>query len=444
VDRRNFLKTVGASVGISVLPLNLILTKYVSAKCPDDRWTDYVFAPGAGSPNVKSASDWEGLAGVYFERRPNTRLLAGGQPSVEAFVDTLLTPARDACVTLPARDLFIVSHGTPDGWMAIRMDSTHPNSIRGAIIESVEFGDLEDMAREKQQRNAQGDRGSIEIPHKAVSPRPTGGAKARLRLVACQVGEAVTFVDKLKEVIGDEVALRVPKFRDFFVTDGFSGSVEYFGYVFVVSSLTDLPDRAAVKKAFIDAREKLFNGNPVPDSEWEKWLPKGDIQKTGTRVPSFSIVVLNPKIEGLDKRRLEVPDGYKADVDIFGPEPFASATEADAASETTRRSFVESKLSTDTRFKGAFPLHQRLGFDTLALFTAAYDWWPRGFGAPWEKKEDAKRGKDIKEWRGYRNRYVLIVPITNADGFLFYNYVGSNGQSLHQGLENEDALFITR
>lgn len=264
-----------------------------------------------------------------------------------------------------------------------------------------------------------------------TSPPPTHF----LHFKGCNLGQAVPFVTKLKEALGNHVTVTAPKhFQGAIGVTGLGsdGSFEYMCYEFQVQvpatatpkgDLFGFATRDALIDAFHAAGHKYIDGTLVPKADWEKkWVPS-DITRTqnflmvlplGATVAGRKVLAIKPKITKKSQtkgsrefRVTPIPSKWE-----FAPTS-AATTYADRVAE------LKAKIALDPRFKAnhTWPAFKRAGFPSLDTYMDGHLW---NFG----------KANEGPLTTGVRFEYTVVLPIMDTSGptpKLFYNFYPGPG-----------------
>ena len=316
----------------------------------------------------------------------------------------------------PIGDMVISAHANSEGkWFVTLFDGQKDNA--GEKTERTDFENLE------QTLEAGALTRRIRIDDDTVgftTPPPTH----LVHIKGCNLGKSVPFLTKLKQALGGHVLVSAPKhFQAAYglKAKGNNGSFEFMSYEFQVQTparpvggkFEGFASRADLIAAFVAAGLRYLSG-PVPDSDWEKLVPK-KIAKT----QNFEIAVpLGGTVAGLKELVLS-PDpktglGGGRQFRVYVAKttwPFPVPGGSQAAKEAALKARVEA----DPRYKSfhEWPFYERIGFASVDEYLAGHHWT---FGA--------------KAAIGRRVEYTVVLPVTDTSGAkpkLFFNFFPAPG-----------------
>jgi hypothetical protein len=211
---------------------------------------DFGFAP--------DGDDHVGNLRLMFERRASTTLIhaknAPGVNTVQQFITHLNSNSK---ITKPVDDLLIGAHANNEGQFLIPM---FPGQSGHTIYERLEES-LKDAKK------------SIKIPDTLIGFTPGSQTTHSVHIKGCNLGQAMPFVRKLKEALGGNVKLTVPKLFHGATPAPKEGVFEYIGYQFFLKRTTIFPDRKTAIKEWDNAGFTMIDGNPVTTADWEAIVP---------------------------------------------------------------------------------------------------------------------------------------------------------------------------
>jgi hypothetical protein len=377
---------------------------------------DYAFAPG-GTP-------YDRLARQLFRNRPNTRLLySRSLMTVAGFLHYLDTTSG---ITLPAGDLFIISHGNDHARMVIPLDPTQflPDHTEPTTYETAEAAVTS---------------GSVNIPND-VNHDSTGTLTSMsLNIRGCRIGAAEPFVDKLKEAFGDESPVTAPKHFHWVYTFGGLGMFEWLKYSFKIVSKDPLANKAAVAAA-LDAEGFPYRDNTtVPTALWTDWVPKNI--SLGQRDTKKVYLDLGRTLG--KQTRLRDWIGFRHDTPLF-TQPISGLTALPPKGDQIDT--LRQKLKDDANNQGSvwasshpLPMYERFDHSSIDDFVDNMNW-----SFSWDAKHS------LMVCVGYQHQYTVLVPITDppdlTTGQLIYNFYPPASSSLtavDELLTSDDTMFYT-
>jgi hypothetical protein len=296
---------------------------------------------------------------ALFERRATTSLInGGGVDTVRQFITHL---DKTTAITKPVGDLLIGAHANNEGQFFIPM---FPGQVGPTKFETLEES-LKTPAK------------SITIPNNVIGFTPGGAITPFVHIKGCNLGQALPFVTKLKEALGGNVTLTVPRLFHG-ATPSPEGVFEYIGYQFPLKRTKPFPNRKAAIAEWDAAGFVLIDGKPVPTADWEALVPKD---------PNLDVRInVNSKLGTTLGRRttIRTPQQYRVEPIPFGPwtVPFPTPNDVPSGKDDQLLE-LERHLKTHPLFKDTHPYPQfkREGFDSVVEFVSGYNWNCRRVGA---------------------------------------------------------------
>jgi hypothetical protein len=340
--------------------------------------------------------------------------------SLEEFVHAVTT---DTDSTAPIRDVLMVSHANPSGALFVRLRGSEEIAV-------VTYERLETAVTG----------GFLRFPPGLFDPRPLdGGSRRRPRVIlhGCDVGRAVPFLAKLKEVFGGEVDVLAPRHHDVMVVpDGGGLPFESLAYRFDVAvpgALRRADLLAALQRRTRAAPSKSpirrIDDTIFPNADIDRWLPatvpslsgSTDFAKSNKSLP-WSLpfppgsISLSTELSAF-RRQLESPD-------LSG---FVDPGPAGRKALVKRRLVDTSPIFADSH---PFPAWVRFGQDTLDEFMDT-----------WDIKLDSS--SSTLNYLITRIEYELIVPVTapGSTSLLVNRYTGNPAETIEQLDVTNPALF---
>jgi hypothetical protein len=379
---------------------------------------DYGFVPGG--------TTFENSARRYLAQRSTCQIIATQAGTVESFVNELKTSAT---VVRPVGNLGIGCHGHPQGILEIKLDS----STAGALSN---FDDVDRAATN----------GTIKIPSAVLDPRPVlmgVPLVAQFRIVGCSIGAAQPYLQRLKTALGGNVRIFATQHEDMMVgsltINGVAVVIRMLQYDFRIITPLVLEGQEDVIQAFMAKYPKWYDGVSIPREFWKGIIPTDvfpsielDTAKKGRLVTGVSLK-FDPAINGVKNVGVEF-DAHIWEHRYESVGPYKATPPAqNLATTTERREFMRGKIKTRPEFAAghAFPLHKQLGYSSYDAFIDGYDWISPG------------RAPDM--WKGYRNLYRVLTPVTSPGGSNkpLYDVVSTSSAVSHLGLDETDARLFT-
>ena len=344
-----------------------------------------------------------------FVRRADTALVSRrGLTTVRSFVNHL---DGSPAVARPIDDALLGAHANSEGWIFIPM---FPGQAGPTNFETL-VATLANPAR------------SISIPDAVIGHNAGDPIAHNVHFKGCNIGKARPFLVKLKEAFGDNVNVTAPKHFHGVYQHTSYGVWEYMAYEFIIRRPTNFPNRGDCVAAFQAAGFAFVDGNPVPDEDWERWIPR--------RIRRTKKVAIVGDLGVALGRRSTIGIERQFRVDRF---PFRWAIRYPAAGDVPapagRQAAFEASVEDDERMDAAhaYPWYERLGYASFADFIAGYRW------------SHSISGRVLKT-RGNRTGYTIVIPVTDpATGHLIFNF-HPNAGSPHApiaGLDETDPLYF--
>jgi hypothetical protein len=403
----------------------------------DTNSRDYAIAPGS-TPFDKRIAKFLGV-------RPQTILIdAVKTPSMADLQGFLKGIATSELITNPIRDLIVASHASGfSGQFRI--------PLTAGAADTVTYEDLENAVAQK----------TLVVDVALLTPRArNAGPTPRMRIFGCAAGRVAPFMRKLKEALGNKIAVTAPhhllvgaSFSGAAGRTKMSGELAYMAYAFRVfmpslpPGTKAKPRKARTKQDIVNAfdaattaeatKAKAAAVNPAdPNSipgrhmlqdrkwvtkpQWTSWIPDNPEDTRWFPTNPFNPPPATDPHEIRNVVRLPVfnintdaPRRYQCQLDhsFFGQQ-MSMALAKDPGTDAGRKAAVKAdmqKLLINTA-KHPLPQYVRFGYDTIDDFMEGWNW---------QFRYDAKSGTLFYE--PIRDEYSVIVPITKA-GVLMMNY----------------------
>jgi hypothetical protein len=377
-------------------------------RLPGGHEMEYAFAPGT--------TKYDRRMRKLLTNRPNTELVQGsGLTTVADFLNHLSTASG---VSLPAENLFLVSHGNDRAWMEILLDGSQPKD-KGTDFEAVTA--------------------AVASKSVAISTGVNHDANGDLASMAvnirgCRIGAAEPFMEALKEAFGNESPMTAPKhFHKVYELEGI-GMFEFLVYSFTVISKTAYANKKAVVQAFEKELLSFRDGSAVPDANWAKWIP----EKTspGKRPTKAQYLNLGQTIAKQKRIEDEVEFRHKVNTYPYEVPNLGSMPAAADRNDKLRQALEEDPSFADTE---PFPIYKRYGLYSIDEFVDELSW-----AFTWQASNS------IMLCVGTQHEYNVLVPITDPPdldaGTLIYNFyppAGSSSSPVNNLLTTDDTMFYT-
>lgn len=351
---------------------------------------DYAFAPDSSDPKDPVPAALR----TMFSRRANTTLIAGKKVlTVRDFVTELNTlPVTDR----PIGNTYIGSHANSEGQMFLPLFPGQADP-RKTSYETLEAS-IGSATK------------SVRIDDTTIGWTTGAPIDHAVHFKGCNLGQALPYLTKFKEVLGNHVILTAP--RHFHgVTPEAKGSFEYMCYEFSVRAPKDFTNRAALLTALSSAGFKDIHGTAVPAAAFDAVVPK----KIGKTLKEQVRVKLGATAGGT--KTILVPQQFRVDrIPLVRKIGFPTAADI-PASKADRESELAASLTGDPLFSSshAFPKYERVGYASLADLIAGYTWT---FTTDFLKKD----GIHLLVCTGNRAEYTVVMPVLGATGNLLFNF----------------------
>lgn len=358
---------------------------------------DFGFAPD-GDEHVANLR-------TLFARRATTSLIDGrGLNTVRQFITHL---DKTTAITKPVGDLLIGAHANNEGQFFLPM---FPGQQGPTKFETLEES-LKTAAK------------SIAIPNSLTGFTPGGATTPFVHIKGCNLGQALPFVTKLKEALGGNVTLTVPKLFHG-ATPSPEGVFEYTGYQFSLKRTQPFPDRKTALAEWDAAKFLLIDGKQVTTADWERLVPRNPNADVRIQVTSQLGATFGKRTT------VRTPQQYRVEPITFGPwtVPFPTPNDVPTGLDDQLLE-LEIHLKTDPRFQDTHPYPQfkREGFDRVVEFVSGYNWNCRKVGA-------------TLRCFGTRMLYMVVLAVTDPKtvpkdgligaGNLLFNFYPNAGSSL--------------
>jgi hypothetical protein len=370
---------------------------------------DFAFAPGRGKEYT--------LARQLFALRPNTNVIQGR--TLRTIADFFTHLNTTGGLTLPAEDLYIVSHGNDHAWTEIHLDGTQkkgPTGFEQADAAVRGHGDPFHTGVTS---------GSVEIPTDVNHDSNGDLGSMATNFRGCRIGVAEPFVDKLKEAFGGESPVTAPKRFYWIERLGGVGMMEFLLYSFGVVNKTALTDKAAVIDALDAAPDLTFiDSSKVPTANWNDWVPK-DVSRG--RRPAKKKIYLNFGQTLGTRTGIPFKIEFRHEVPRFGPYEITGLSPMPAKAdqlETLRQTLKDDANQPGSRFASGhpFPVFKRYRQSNIDDFVD---------NLSWAFTPDAAHS--TLACVGSQHEYTVLVPITDPPdlktGNLIFNFYPSPGST---------------
>ncbi len=341
----------------------------------------------------------------YMNRRPVTTV-AANQGSLHAIVQAV---HAGAAITAPIRDLVIVSHASAGGFLFFKL---FDSSAAG----SVSFEDLKGYL--------------LNASRPTITTRILRqGANVHIR--GCNIGNATPFLEKIKRVFGNHVTVTAPKFLTeygFFQEGSTTTRWESLAYAFTLRRAQQAASRQALITLFRQAHFADVHGTPIPDANWNTWVPQNIHANSST-----THACTNPVHANAPAMR---------DFKYFAPArrrigPYDLELEEEPATDAEKRQILRDSLPRLESMQDSyeFPEYEWYGFESAEDLVDSIRWT-----FTWNDEEDGGLLRCVGSWHEYQVR----VPITDTGNTLLVNIVDPQNprQFLRQDLVETDTTFF--
>lgn len=387
---------------------------------------DYSFAPG-GTP-------FDGLLRDFFARRGSTTLIAAtaARNTLREFIDHVNTAGT---ITQPIQDLLLGTHANAQGYLAATMFDNQIGRTGYEVMEDAISG-----RHTSDSTTPDTTLTSVAIPDTLIG-YTTGPIANNFHIKGCNVGRATVFLQKMKEALGDHVNLTAPIHFFGLYSNTAYGVWEFMAYEFNLLSKTAFPNRAALVTAFDNKGLTFYNGDPVPVTDIETWVPRTITagSTTALTLPLGTSIGSRSTIPVQRQFRYRGPEDYTFTIN-FANASQVPTTPADrmTALENGLDSFKYRSSDAIGGFDSShpYPEYERWGYASKQDFLDEHDW------------RFEKSGRSLI-CRGRFHSYTLLVPITDrAAGnlgnviFNFHPNTGSPHAAITTGFVETDTDFF--
>jgi hypothetical protein len=369
---------------------------------------DFAFAPGLEFDHLR----------LVLSRRPNTTVVDDAAvTTIAAFLQYLKGH------NLQGGDLIIGSHGTDEGQLLIALDPAQMAASDPRLGPQTTFETL-------QQHN------TITIPASVKGPNTS------VRLFGCLIGSqnCRPFLTLLKQRFGSPKNVSAPVYVH--TTHSPDGGVNFFEFMkndFKIFNKDGFTTRAQLIAAYKGSHQTfLIDGKPVPDANWETWIPAAvePLLKPAVKnelALNISVTV-SPAADGVAIMNDKM-GSWTATLESFTESgiPMSGSIPTDP---TALLAFVEQALGKDPGFgpvstNNPYPVFKRYLSNSLHEFVLGWNW----------KVTLAGGGKF--DFAATRYRYDVMVPVTSAStsSDLIFNYYPASGSPKLNFGEGDTRLF---
>lgn len=382
---------------------------------------DFAFAPGR--------TGYDSLMRQLFTNRPNTQLVQ--DRTLRTVADFLNRLHTGPGITLPAEDLYIVSHGNNRAWIQIHLDTTQTTDTTYEAADAAVAGNTDPFGTGVTA-------GSVQIPND-VNHDSSGNLNGMaMNFRGCRIGAAGPFVDKLKEAFGNESPVTAPKhFHEVFQL-GNIGMMEFLIYGFSVVNKTAFADKTAVGTALDAAGLTYKDGSAIPSANWTDWVPTN--VGVGHRTTKQVFVNLGTTLGTQSKIRQSID--FRHDVARFtyrisGLSPIPAPPDR---LDTLRQALNNDAAQPGSNFASTHPLPMYARYSQSSIDDFVDN-------LSWTFSTDASQTLICV---GSQHEYTVLVPIVDppdlATGNLIFNFypsAGSTAAAVTNLTTGDDTMFYT-
>ncbi len=373
---------------------------------------DYAFAPGV--------TGYDALARELLTNRPNTTVISQRHMNT---VDAFLTfVATDPSTTLPADDLYLVSHGNDKAWMQIQLDTIQTAATTFEVAEAAVAS------------------GSVNIPN-GVNHDSSGDLNSMsVNIRGCRIGVAHPFVDKLKEAFGGESSVTAALHFHEVYKDNRAGMFEFLVYGFTLISQAAFTDKAATVTAMDTNGFTYRDGTTtVPSALWTEWIPRN--VSIGHRDTKSAFLDLGRTLGTVAKLSTAIQFRHDRPTFTYRISGLSSMPAAHSAQlDTLRQSLNDDATQADSTFASdhPFPMFKRYDQDSIDDFVDKMNW-----RCSWDSRHS------VMTCVGSQHQYTVLVPVTDppdlATGKLVYNFYPPAGPltAIDELLTTDSTMFYT-
>ena len=407
-------------------PLNAQCQQSIDS-IPEIEYRDYAFA------NPKPADDYEKFLLKYLGLRPQSTILSS--TSVDSLSSFKRAIEKGVLITRPIRNLVIASHASRTGLLAL------PLTPGAAKI--LTFEDLQSAVKSK----------ILQIDPKLLDPRPKNASgtiiPAQVHIKGCNIGNKIAepFLKELKAALGGNLQITAPKFfhsmkpvslvtrRGRSVSRELVEIWEFFSYEFVIFRKSALSNKADAVAAFQAAAKTdpsivLIDGTAVPQTDWEKWIPR--TLPAANKIASVDVALTS----SLSTKADSAASQFRYRKTFFlGKEWQNISMPSDPGTDALRKDEIKKQLvANNDKFQAShpYPIYARTGFKSVDDFFDSYDWRFKPFD----------KAKQTLTFSGTRHEYTVLAPIVDPKtNELFMNLFPASGTPTIRILESDARFF---
>ena len=194
------------------------------------------------------------LRAMFPLRATTTLVSARGVNAIRPLINHL---DKTAAIIKPIGDIVLGAHANEEGQLFMPVV---PGQVGPTRFETLE----ETLKKPKH---------SIAIPDTVIGFTPGSQVTHAVHIKGCNIGNALPFLQKLKEALGGHVQVTAPKFFHG-ATPEPEGAFEYVGYQFALKRTKRFKDRKEALTEFDAAQFQLTNGTSVDQANWNAVIPK--------------------------------------------------------------------------------------------------------------------------------------------------------------------------
>lgn len=351
----------------------------------------------------------------FMDRRPSTKKITT-RTSLEEVLRSLTTGNE---ITEQIGSVLIVSHARGEGILFFRLNDSDDDQ---QITPSELYLFVRDGNR-------------TQITSRIIRNDP----EMIIRICGCNIGKHTGFLQQLKSLFGGNVTVVAPKHVQYYGDFPEENIVyECLLYDFMVVSKEQISSRSHLKQAFSSIGFQDIHGSVITDQQWAEWIPSAihtpDSEPQTTvypcTTPSIPTLSSDIKREYIYRHRRV----FVYSLPYTNENPPSST---DARTTALRKEMLQHEKMQpdypDVTFKN--PEYLNYGYQSAE---AMFD------GLSWSFHWDSTNR--VLECTGFRNEYIVRIPITESDSSLIFNALENEGDPGFRcnGLSETDSRLFGR
>lgn len=378
----------------------------VHEECPSgEEQTITIESESSDFAFIMGSDSFYNSASGYMARRPSTIVVPRG--NIDSLEEILQTIINGLQITMPIRNIFIVSH---------------------AAEELLSFK----LTNDSQETRIYPD---LLCPYVSNTERPQItdrqiSSSANIHIRGCNIGKHERFLRFIKDIFGGSVTVTAPKHIDFFGGFNYSGRrgrFEYMLYDYKVITRERVSSKSELVGLFTDKYEMEtdINGNLLTEANWTDWLPAESglhPSGSGTRVRSSSRHGCTSPVDSQmyvnREYHYDAQNAYDFRLSSWQT-PGDDPPEEESERLDNLRTVMEGLDEMQTYYPSSscpYPYYTRWGYDNFDDFFDALHWTTN-----WNS------GTRIMLCTGTLHKYELRIPITDDQNSIMINAILNTG-----------------